>query len=182
MENGRAAFISAEGFVHKLWLLNLIAFEDRTTFNPDLYDIVSSPFPLWALLSTEGDPRSSSARTQKCIAFLIPTIMPPSRLEMTSDEILVPTNSIFSPSHPSSLHSAHRSLLTSTSSLHGGAFSWETLGGETKKSYGWRETREGQGDVREKWRDLLERAEEEVMAREETDGTDGWVAYGFGDI
>lgn len=206
MENGRCAFItSGEGHLNALWLLNLREFTSIADFAADpptpvrlspLYSASSlapsltSALPLPSLLA--GAPRS-----QICIAYPLPTLCPPSRLELTTDEMLLPSSSIFacpSLSNPTGGGALHRDLAelqeaalqlarscsssSSSSSEVGvpGVFSWQTMeGGVMKRWEQWGERQEGM--VERAWRGLMNRA---ARMGEGFQGSDAFVAYGFG--
>ncbi|GAA5925779.1 hypothetical protein JCM1841_006314 [Sporobolomyces salmonicolor] len=127
VENDRAVFVAAHRKVgNSLWLLNLRTHKGLSDFARD------PPRPI-------------------CLAYPLPTVMPPSRVEMTSTEIFVPSSSrLYPPSVPDRsdpaypLAAAFRACL-----VPGGAqttvsdppsvaplsFKWQTLDGQTLKNY-----------------------------------------------
>jgi hypothetical protein len=114
---------------------------------------------------------------------------------MTNDEIIIPSSSIFaspSLSNPAGGGALHQDLaelqevamqLASAelnSTAHGelgvpGRFSWQTIEGRVMKRWQWDERK--QTAVEREWMTLLNRA---ARLGEGFDGTDAFVAFGFG--
>ncbi|BGP37811.1 hypothetical protein JCM10449v2_001733 [Rhodotorula kratochvilovae] len=111
VENGRAVFVVHDDELGaSLWLLNLRSFADWADFNAD------PPEPI-------------------CLAYPLPTLEPPSRVEMTSSTIYLPTiASFFPPSPPFAPSRLSRAFSTMQRQVPRGktplAFHWEKLSGE----------------------------------------------------
>ncbi|GAA5885850.1 hypothetical protein JCM5296_000164 [Sporobolomyces johnsonii] len=126
VENDRAVFVVSQTQVgYSLWLVNLRAHKGLSDFMRD------PPRPI-------------------CIAYPLPTVIRPSRIEMTSTEILVPSSSrLYPPSLPDPSDPGYRLAAAFRACLVPGAqatvsdppsvaplcFKWQTLDGQTLKNY-----------------------------------------------
>ncbi|GAA6047582.1 hypothetical protein JCM3770_001575 [Rhodotorula araucariae] len=110
VENGRAVFVAHDDELgSSLWLLNLRSFEDWADFNDD------PPQPI-------------------CLAYPLPTLETPSRVEMTSSAIYLPTLASFFTSPPFAPSRLSRAFNAMQRQVPPGktplAFHWEKLDGE----------------------------------------------------
>lgn len=99
VENGRACFIlETADSLHSLWLINLVAFESLEEFK------AKAPKPV----SVHQKPRLRQAipdtrlvhLQQICLAYPLPSIAAPHRLEMTASEVIISGNKVLQITDP----------------------------------------------------------------------------------